>query len=138
MDCAATLAGTDPRRSLPVPTGDSRKADAMAHLSYPSATEVQLRLGAQEDAILRVVRHWGWWTYADVEGRLPGDPQVAAVILTAHRGADRTIREIMRRSFQIVFPPEGGAGEHKNPGAKPLPHDAPRHVAPPRNPGTIR
>ncbi len=82
----------------------------MAHLSYPSATEVQLRLGAQENAILTVVRHWGWWTHAAVEGQLPGDPQVSAVILTAARGADQTIREILRRSFQIVFPTEGGAG----------------------------
>ena len=82
----------------------------MAHLSYPSATEVQLRLGAQENAILTVVRHWGWWTHAAVEGQLPGDPQVAAVILTAQRGADQTIREILRRSFQIVFPTEGGDG----------------------------
>jgi hypothetical protein len=82
----------------------------MAHLSYPSATEVQLRLGAQEDAILAVVRHWRWWTHAEVEGHVPGDPQVAAVILTAERGADQTIRDILRRSFQMVFPAEGGAG----------------------------
>jgi hypothetical protein len=82
----------------------------MAHLSYPSATEVQLRLGAQEDAILTVVRHGRWWTHAEVEGHVPGDPQVTAVILTAERGADPTIRDILRRSFQLVFPTEGGDG----------------------------
>ncbi len=82
----------------------------MAHLSYPSLTEVQLRLGPQEDAILTVVRRWGWWTRATVEGRLPGDTQVSAVILTAARGTDPTIREILHRSFQLVFPAEGGDG----------------------------
>ena len=82
----------------------------MAQLTYPSATEVQLRLGMQEDAILTVVRRWGWWTRADVEGRLPGATQVTGVILTATRGQDRTIRTILQRSFQLVFPAEGGTG----------------------------
>ena len=82
----------------------------MAHLSYPVPAEVQLRLGPREDAILTVVRRWAWWTRAEVEGRLPGDPQVSAVILTAERGVDGTIREILQRSFQIVFPVEGGEG----------------------------
>src|SRR3954453_21019159 len=82
----------------------------MAYLSYPSAEEVQLRLGAHEDAILTVVRHWAWWTRADVEGRLPGDGHVSAVILTAERSTDTLIREILHRSFQLVFPLEGGEG----------------------------
>lgn len=82
----------------------------MAQLNYPSATEVQLRLGSQEDAILKVVRRWGWWTRADVEGRVPGESQVTAVILTAARSEDRMIRDILHRSFQIVFPAEGGEG----------------------------
>ncbi len=82
----------------------------MAHLSYPSPTEVQLRLGPQEDAILTVVRHWAWWTRAEVEGQLPGELEVAAVILTAERTTEATIREILHRSFQIVFPSAGGEG----------------------------
>jgi hypothetical protein len=82
----------------------------MAYLSYPSASEVQLRLGAQEQAILTVVRRWGWWTRAEVEGQVPGEAQVTAVILTAQRGSDQTIRRILRLSFQLVFPTEGGAG----------------------------
>ncbi len=92
------------------PTGVNEEAHVMAQLSYPSSTEVQLRLGSQEDAILTVVRHWGWWTRAEVEGRLPGESQVTAVILTAERGADQTIRKILYRSFQLVFPAEGGEG----------------------------
>lgn len=82
----------------------------MAQLNYPSSDEVQLRLDAQENAILAVVRRWGWWVRADVEGRVPGESQVTAVILTAARSEDRTIREILHRSFQIIFPAEGGPG----------------------------
>lgn len=82
----------------------------MAYLSYPSANEVQLRLSAQENAILTVVRRWGWWTRAEVEGHVPGEGQVTAVILTAGRGSDPTIRRILRLSFHLVFPAEGGTG----------------------------
>lgn len=82
----------------------------MASLSFPSAHEVQLRLGSHEDAILAVVRRWGWWTQAEVEGRLPGEQQVTAVVLTAERGVERTIREILHLSFKLVFPTEGGEG----------------------------
>jgi hypothetical protein len=44
----------------------------MAHLSYPSLMDVQLRLDANEDAILTVVRGCPWWHKADVEGRCVG------------------------------------------------------------------
>ena len=82
----------------------------MAHLSYPDATEVQLRLEAKEEAILAVVRKCPWWLEANVEGRFPGSKIVSAITLTAERRMNETIREIMLRSFQIVFPPEGGEG----------------------------
>ncbi len=83
----------------------------MAHLSYPSITEVQLRLEAQEDAILAVVRRCPWWTKADVEGRLPGSTTVSGVILTTTRATESTLRRILQMSFGLVFPPEGGAGQ---------------------------
>lgn len=83
----------------------------MTHLSYPSSTELQLRLGAHENEILTVVRHCAWWTRAEIEGRLPGSSEVAAVILTAERSMDSTLREILRRSFQLGFPDEGGEAE---------------------------
>lgn len=88
----------------------------MAHLSYPSPAEVQLRLGPREDAILTVVRHLAWWTRAEFEGRLPGAAQVSAVILTAERSTDTMIREILHRSFQLVFPTGGGEGTQSVPG----------------------
>ncbi len=80
----------------------------MAHLSYPSVTEVQLRLEAQEDAILAVVRGCPWWTKAEVEGRLPGSTTVSGVILTTTRATESTLRRILQMSFGLVFPPEGG------------------------------
>lgn len=80
----------------------------MAQLSYPSTTEVQLRLEAQEDAILAVVRRCPWWTKAEVEGRLPGSPIVSGVILTTTRGVESTLRRILQMSFGMVFPAEGG------------------------------
>ncbi len=83
----------------------------MAHLSYPSTTEVQLRLGAQEDGILAVVRGCPWWTKAEVEGRLPGSATVSSVTLTTTRGVESTLRRILQMSFGLVFPPEGGAGQ---------------------------
>ncbi len=82
----------------------------MAHLSYPSSTQVRLRLGPRENAILTVVRKCSWWTGAEVEGRMAGDAEVSAVILTAERASDSTIREIMHRSFRLVFPEDGGEG----------------------------
>lgn len=85
----------------------------MAQLSYPSATEVQLRLDAQEDAILAVIRGCPWWTRADVEGRVPGSAVVSAVVLTTTRGMESTLRRILQMSFGLVFPPEGGSAQAK-------------------------
>lgn len=91
----------------------------MAHLTYPSTTEVQLRLDAQEDAILAVVRGCPWWTKADVEGRFPGSTTVTSVSLTTTRGVESTLRRILQMSFGLVFPTEGGIGE-------PMLREAPR------------
>jgi hypothetical protein len=92
----------------------------MAQLNYPSQAEVQLRLGQHENEILTVVRHWAWWTRAEVEGRVADDPEVTAVILTAERAMEVTIREILHRSFQLVFPVEGGEGARaaRGPGSR--------------------
>ncbi len=83
----------------------------MAHLSYPSMTEVQLRLDAKEGAILAVVRGCPWWTKADVEGQLPGSTTVSSVSLTATRAVESTLRRILQMSFGLVFPVEGGVGQ---------------------------
>jgi hypothetical protein len=91
----------------------SVKRCGMAQLSYPSTTEVQLRLDAQEDAILAVVRGCPWWTKADVEGRVPGSAIVSAVVLTTTRSMESTLRRILQMSFGMVFPREGGYANAK-------------------------
>lgn len=83
----------------------------MATLSYPSLEELQLRLEAQEGAILEVVRGCPWWTRADVEGRIPGNSTVTSVTLTALRANDSTLRRILTLSFGLNFPADGGVGE---------------------------
>jgi hypothetical protein len=83
----------------------------MARLSYPSLTDVQLRLDAQEDAILAVVRGCPWWTKADVEGQFPGSTTVSSVTLTTTRNVESTLRRILQMSFGLVFPQEGGVGQ---------------------------
>lgn len=84
----------------------------MAHLRYPSSSELELQLGPHENEILSVVRHCGWWTRAKIEGRAPGEAEVVAVSLFADRSMDTTVREILQRSFQLIFPVDGGEGEH--------------------------
>ncbi len=85
----------------------------MATLSYPSAEELQLRLEAEEGAILNVVRGCSWWTRADIEGRTPGSSTVTGVTLTATRSMDSTLRRILNLSFGLIFPQDGGVGERR-------------------------
>ena len=98
----------------------------MAHLSYPTSAEVQLRLGPREDEILTVVRHWAWWNRVDFEGQLPGQAEVTAVILTAERSTETTLREILARSFRLVFPPTGGEGSFSEPSREVRKHSGSR------------
>lgn len=90
----------------------------MATLSYPSLEELQLRLEAQDGAILDVVRGCPWWTSADLAGRVPGTRTVTRVTLTAPRGNDRTLRRILQLSFGLVFPEDGGVGAPRHSGAR--------------------
>jgi hypothetical protein len=82
----------------------------MAYLSYPSATEVQLRLDSHEGSILAVLRGCPWWLKADFEGRVPGSGTVTSVTLTATREMDSTLRRIVQMSSGLAFPKEGGLG----------------------------
>lgn len=84
----------------------------MAQLSYPSLNEVQLRLDADEDSILSVVRGCSWWTKAEFEGQVPGSSQVTSVTLTTTRAMDTTLRRILQMSYGLTFPKDGGTGEH--------------------------
>jgi hypothetical protein len=81
----------------------------MTTLDMSSPGELRLILrGAQENAILNTLRHWPYWRGVEVE-RDPADrTQCLSVTLIADRGQEATIREVLRRSFGMTFPPEGG------------------------------
>lgn len=91
-------------------------------LSTPGEVRLTLR-GKAEDAILTTLRRWPHWLSAEVE-RDPLDAgQCLAVTLVADRTQEPTLREVLRRSFGLTFPPEGGELAFTPP---PTPTAAPR------------
>lgn len=77
-------------------------------LSDPEELRLVLR-GSAEQAILATLRRWPYWLRAEVE-RDPADSSLCvAVTLVTGRGQEATLREILRRSFGLIFPPEGGS-----------------------------
>jgi hypothetical protein len=89
-------------------------------VSAPDELRLVLR-GAAENAILNTLRHWPNWERVELE-RDPDDAtRYRAVTLIAARGQEATIREILRRSFGLIFPPEGGDREMKPQEAAPAP-----------------
>jgi hypothetical protein len=88
----------------------------MATLDLSRPDEVRLVLsGAAENAILATVRRWPHWLRAEVD-RDPADTsQIAAVTLVAQRDHEATVREILRRSFGLTFPEDGGSRELATP-----------------------
>lgn len=76
-------------------------------VSTPDELRLVLR-GTAENAILDTLRHWPNWLRVELE-RDPDDAaRYLSVTLIAARGQEATIREILRRSFGMIFPPEGG------------------------------
>jgi hypothetical protein len=81
----------------------------MATLDMSSPDELRLTLrGPDENAILTTLRRWPHWLRADVERDPDNSAQVIAVTLIADRNQEATLREILRRSFGMTFPPDGG------------------------------
>lgn len=76
-------------------------------LSIPGELRLTLR-GANEDTILNTVRRWPHWLRAEVEHDPANAEQCLAVTLITDREQESTVREILRRSFGMIFPPEGG------------------------------
>lgn len=81
----------------------------MATLDLRMPDELRLILrGAAENAILNTLRAWPYWIRADLE-RDPADTsQCLSITLITGRNQETTIREVLRRSFGMTFPPEGG------------------------------
>ncbi len=81
----------------------------MATLDMSSPGELRLVLrGAHENAILNTLRHWPHWSRVEVERDPADQKQCLSVTLIADRSQETTIREVLRRSFRMTFPPEGG------------------------------
>jgi hypothetical protein len=81
----------------------------MATLDLSSPEELRLTLrGPDENTILTTLRRWPHWLRADVERDPEHTAQVIAVTLIADRNQEATLREILRRSFGMTFPTEGG------------------------------
>lgn len=67
--------------------------------------------GANENRILTTVRRWTYWRRVDVE-RDPADSRrCLAVTLIADAAHEPTVREILKRSFGLTFPADGGSSE---------------------------
>ncbi|PDW00172.1 hypothetical protein [Candidatus Viridilinea mediisalina] len=81
----------------------------MASLRMGAPGELWLVLhGAAENVILTTVRRWPHWLRVEVE-RDPADKsQCVSVTLVTGCDQEATLREILRRSFGLIFPPEGG------------------------------
>ncbi len=77
-------------------------------MSIPGEVRLILR-GAAENAILTTLRRWPHWLRAEVEHDPVEPTQCVAVTLITERAQESTIREILRRSFGLTFPPEGGS-----------------------------
>lgn len=76
-------------------------------VQVPGELRLTLR-GADENAILETLRRWPYWLRSEVQ-RDPADTQQClTVTLITGRNHETTLREILRRSFGLIFPPDGG------------------------------
>ncbi len=84
----------------------------MTTLSTSETGELCLTLrGEAENRILTTLRHWPHWQRVDIE-RDPADAdRCLAVTLIADAAFESTVREILKRSFNLTFPESGGSSE---------------------------
>lgn len=80
---------------------------ATLDLSMPGKLRLTLR-GSNENTILTTLRRWPHWLDAEVDRDPVDRSQCLAVTLIADRDQETTIREVLKRSFGMTFPPEGG------------------------------
>jgi hypothetical protein len=67
--------------------------------------------GAREDRVLTTLRGWPYWVRADIERDAENPASCITVTLITNRDHESTIREILKRSFGLIFPAEGGSLE---------------------------
>lgn len=82
----------------------------MASLGFNTNGEVCLTLrGVDEDRVLTTLRGWPQWLRADIERDVLHPGRYTAVTLITSSIHEGTLREILKRSFGMVFPKEGGS-----------------------------
>lgn len=83
----------------------------MCTLHVGTSGEVHLTLrGEEENRILATVRHWPHWRRVDIEHDTD-TKRCIAVTLVTDQAYEPTVREILKRSFRMTFPPTGGSME---------------------------
>jgi len=76
-------------------------------ISTPGTLRLILR-GAAENAILNTLRYWPYWQSVEVEHDPDDTARHLSVTLITGQNHEVVLREILRRSFGMTFPPEGG------------------------------
>jgi hypothetical protein len=76
-------------------------------ISTPGELRLVLR-GAAENAILNTLRHWPYWLSVEIEHDPVDKARHLSVTLITGQNHEVVLREILRRSFGMIFPPEGG------------------------------
>lgn len=81
----------------------------MTTLSRAAAGEVRLILrGEDENRILATVRRWPYWRRVDIERDPDNSARCLAITLVADQIYEPIVRDILKRSFGMVFPDDGG------------------------------
>jgi hypothetical protein len=87
-----------------------RKDRLLTTLSISESGELHLTLrGAEEDRILTTVRRWPHWLRVDIERDPSNAARCLAVTLVTNQTYESTVREILKRSFDMTFPEAGGS-----------------------------
>jgi hypothetical protein len=82
----------------------------MTTLSISDSGEVCLTLrGVAEDRILTTVRRWPHWQRITIERDPVNSARCLAVTLITDQTYESTVREILKRSFNMTFPEAGGS-----------------------------
>jgi len=81
----------------------------MSSLYLNPAGELCLTLrGAAENRILATVRRWPHWQRVDIERDPLNMADCSAITLITDPIFESTVRDILKRSFGMTFPTEGG------------------------------
>lgn len=82
---------------------------SMTTLSISEAGDVTLTLrGANENRVLTAIRRWPYWRNIALERDPDNADRYVAITLVADQIHEATVREILQRSFGMIFPKTGG------------------------------